>query len=432
MNLWRYILFLLGQVGMMSLARFFFQWIINYAEKGSGNELEPLFALALLSPILLFYRVLGAGIDPWVGSVTDAYFAKGVPRKKFILAFVAVAPIGLILCFFPDASFSETLRWAFLLPGMAIFFLGYAFYAIPYWSLIEDYAQGDMHTRAKLSNLLGLGMLLATAVGFVISPLLVDSLGYSTAAIIFAIFAMLAMLGPYFSEPRNYQMPANGSVEVAHFDLDRILLPLKQTYFTRNLILLVGIQMALTILTSASPYVAVDLLHGHKSDVSKILAPFLISAMCSCAIMPGLARKVGSEKSIRYASYVLCFILILTSQIGGVLPGTILFSALLFGLVGPCIAASLSLEGDVLVSCAEHFRPGWVATYFAVFNFVVQALNGLALCLTGLITSIPAVYLDKESAVRLMILLAAACVTLGLIGHLILFKKSNTISELDS
>lgn len=70
------------------------------------------------------------------------------------------------------------LRWVLLCAGMFLFFVGYTFYAIPYWSLIDDYSAGDLRTRRTLSNVLGAGLLIATALGFAVSPTLVKRLGH--------------------------------------------------------------------------------------------------------------------------------------------------------------------------------------------------------------------------------------------------------------
>jgi len=64
---------------------------------------------------------------------------------------------------------------------MFVFFIGYTLYAIPYWSLVDDYSRRADGTsssqRATLSNVLCAGVLVATGVGFVASPNLVVSYG---------------------------------------------------------------------------------------------------------------------------------------------------------------------------------------------------------------------------------------------------------------
>src|SRR5690606_29824366 len=75
--------------------------------------------------------------------------------------------------------------------------------AIPYWALIDDYSRGDVRVRTRLSNAQGVGVLLATGVGFVLSPKLIDAWGFLGGSIAFAVAGASFMALPYFAAPRG-------------------------------------------------------------------------------------------------------------------------------------------------------------------------------------------------------------------------------------
>ncbi|MBM4291906.1 MAG: hypothetical protein FJ138_11040, partial [Deltaproteobacteria bacterium] len=208
MNILRYILFLCGQLGVMLLARFFFQWILSYSSQplpapdgGAAGALTlTLFSAAAVGAALLAFRVFDGVTDPIAGALSDAWVARGRERRALLWIAAPLPALGLALCFAPTPALSEAARWGLLLGGMFVFFVGYTVYAIPYWSLSGDYARSARESQL-LSTLLGVGVLLATAVGFVVTPWLVEEWGYADAALLIAAVSVPLMVAPYFAAP---------------------------------------------------------------------------------------------------------------------------------------------------------------------------------------------------------------------------------------
>src|SRR5688572_9447026 len=150
----------------MALARFFFQCVLKFAGDTEAGSNVPLFAATAVGTLFLTFRVFQGIADPFAGVGSDLWVARGRQRRSLLWFSFFLPSLGLALVFAPDAAMSETLRWALLALGMFVFFLGYTIYVIPYWSLIDDYSLGHVPTRAKLSNLLGAGVLVATGFGF--------------------------------------------------------------------------------------------------------------------------------------------------------------------------------------------------------------------------------------------------------------------------
>ena len=201
----------------------------------------------------------------------DIWVKRGRQRRSLLWFTAPLPALGLILCFSPNADHSPELRWLILILGLLLFFIGYTLYAIPYWSLIGDYAQGDEQRRSRLSTLLGLGLLIATAVGFVVTPNLIDRYSYLNSATMIALLSIPLMIAPYFAVPYQDvesdsadEQEKNTSNEDFKSQLKNLFMVLKHRRFMSVICLFAGSQMSFTIMTAAAPFIAADLL-GDKS-----------------------------------------------------------------------------------------------------------------------------------------------------------------------
>lgn len=399
-----------GQLGMMGLTRYFFGWIIDFS-RSEGEAGRPLFSAAAVGAVLLAFRVFDGVTDPVAGLVSDGWVRRGRERRSLLWLAFALPPVGLALCFLPDHGMTEGLRWALLLAGLFVFFVGYTFYAIPYWSLIDDYSGGEAPTRRVLSTTLGAGLMVATAVGFVVSPGLVERWGFLGGALAFAVPGALLMVLPAFASPGSRPAPASPASGGASL-FAGLWMAFRHRRFLGFLVLFSGSQMAFTIMTASAPFIAVDLLGGRRGDVALLLGPLLGGAVLSFALVPKLSRRLGWEKALTAASMALGGVYCLSAGLGAAVLGTPLTTAMvIFGLGGPMTAVLLGIEGEAITACARERGGEVVATYFGVFNLVVKALNGVALLLAGVLADLSRGDLGV-TAVRLMPIVAGACLFL--------------------
>lgn len=417
----RRLLYLCGQLGMMGLARYFFTWIVYYANstpegaqvaESTGASATTLFVG--VGAIMLGFRIFDGVTDPIAGLVSDGWVRKGKQRRSLLWFSFFIPPIGLAMIFTPGFGMPEWLNWTLLVGGMFVFFVGYTFYAIPYWSLIDDYAGDDQDERRILSNALGAGLLLATLAGAAVSPGLVESYGYTVGALCFALPAALLMTLPYFAcPPEIANAPPKPADPNAPGLLDSLKDAFKDRRFVSVLFLFAGSQMSFTVMTSAAAFIAVDLLGGTKGDVAKIMGPFLLTAIPFFLACPKVSAKLGWEKAVVLASVLLGGVYALTAGLGESLIHSPLTTAMiLFSLGGPMAAVCLGLEGEAVLDCArERGNEGAVSIYFGVYNFVVKALNGLAILLADVLASM--VPEHGLVAVRGMSLTAGALLVVG-------------------
>lgn len=302
MPAWKYLSYGAGQLGVMIVVRYFFQWLIFFCE-GRDTGKGALFSASIVGLLFFAFRVFDAVADPLAGAFGDSWVKRGRQRRTLIWFSFAVPAIGLTLIFAPTYDMGAALRWVLLSAGMFVFFVGYTLYAIPYWALVEDYAEGQERVRTRLSNMLGAGVLLATGVVFVLSGIVIDKIGFLPGAIIFGIAGTLLMMLPYFAAP-----PSGGRADPSGSSapLREVLTSsLKDRRFFALIVLYVGSQMSFTMMTSAAPFIATDLLGGTKADVAKLLGPFLVGSLLSFAFVPRLARALGWERATLVATLAL-------------------------------------------------------------------------------------------------------------------------------
>ncbi|MBX3466980.1 MAG: MFS transporter [Planctomycetes bacterium] len=381
MRAWQYVLYACGQVGMMCLARFFFQWNMEYAREPVSDGF--LLAPALFGLVLLGFRIFDGVTDPVAGIISDRWVRRGRERRHLLLFAFFIPVVGLALVFRPDAAMSPGLRWGLATVGLFIFFVGYTVYAIPYWSLVADYAGDDHDARRRLSNCLGTGMLVATAIIAVVSPAIVEGSGYFAAALWVGLPATALMVLPFFAQPRRAPVAPPSGPEPGLGEM--LAIAFRDRRFLAVLVLFSGSQMSFTVMTLGSPAIAKEVLGGTVGDVPKLLGPFLLGAFPVFVFVPLLSRRLGWERAVVIASLALGVVYAGTRWLDDTGDSPFVRAGLLFACAGPMAAVLLGVEGEAVTTCARESKGELTAIYFGVLNLIVKAMNGVATLLTGVV-----------------------------------------------
>jgi GPH family glycoside/pentoside/hexuronide:cation symporter len=408
--------FFCGQLGVMALVRFFFTWSLKYSDQEApGGEL--LFTASMVGLALLVARLLDGGVDPVIGRLADRWVAAGRERRTFLLFSFIAPPLGLALCFWPSFAEAPGVRWGCLLAGMLLLFTGYSFYSIPYWSLVDDYAGTDRKERLTLSNLLGAGLLCSVAVVSVLSPKMIGDLGYRTASLIFAGAAVGLMLLPWLAKPRAAVAtapPAEAPPPVA--SLGKALLGIaRHRRFMAMLVLFCGSQMALSVITSAAPFIVERLLGGSERDVARVMTPFLGTAIPFFLLAPWVSRRLCWQRAMLVASIGLAVVYGGTAFLGeGVIGSPMTTAMIVFGCGGPMVAVLLGVEAEAIAVCSREAGGTATSLYFGVANFMIQALNGVATFVCGLLVTAARVPGREELMTRMMSVSAGIMLLIGI------------------
>lgn len=424
MGVGRGVLYLCGNLGVMTLVRFFFSWNLKFADRrgvGPNGGEQVLLDASLVGLAFFLGRIFDGVTDPIAGILGDRWTAAGRQRRHLLWFAIALPPVSLVLLFAPAHSWTVAARWAAFLGGMAIFFTGYTFYAIPYWSLVDDYSAGHQRRREALSTLLGTGLMLATAVVGVISPLLIGRFGYLGAAMASAVVGGVLMVLPIFAQPPDAR-PVAALLGESLADRATLRRQLVEALRNRKLLAVFCIfsasQMAFTVVTFAAPFIAEALLGGSERDVAKLMAPFLATSLPFFAVTPRLVARLGWQKAVEIASLGLALVYAGTAALGSGLVGSPMTTAMLvFALGGPMAAVILALENAAVVECAAEVPGNRTSVYLGLFNFVIKAANGLATFLTGLLVSLSQRPGWRRPAVRAMGITAGGLLVLGVAAY---------------
>ena len=403
---------------MMLSARYFFQWIISFASTASISA-------ATLGFLILGFRIYDAVTDPMAGHISDKLTK--IPRVRIMNYSVPIFALGLILCFLPNPEMQASTKWILEFLGMTLFFTGYTFYCIPYWGLVGDYAGPDINLSRTLSNLLGFGLLIATAIGFLASPALVSKFGYLNGAIIITMFSCCLMLLPNLCK-----LPAERVATVAAEKglfreiFSSLLQTFKQKNFLAVCILFVGSQMSLTIMTASAPFLVSKLLNGKTSDIAFLMGPMIGVAIPSFLLSQKLSKLWGWEKSVYRASILLACLYALTSLIGiSIIGSPLLTASFIFSFSGIPIAVLLGLEAEAVSFCAMAENQGnKISTYFGAINFLIKTFNGIALMLTGILTDFSN-QIGSNNPIRALPIIAGSCLVLSLVVSLLIKRLAS-------
>ncbi|MHC4832215.1 MAG: MFS transporter, partial [Planctomycetota bacterium] len=327
------------------------------------------------------------------------------------------------MAFVSGFGISEPLRWVILIVGLTLYCVGYTFYAIPYWSLVEDYGASSSEERRVLSNLLGAGTLLATALVSLVMPPLVVGVGYRWSAVVVGVAGLGLMVLPYFARPEGLAAPkvtADPDAQPSSMlsSMGGLIKSTRQALshkrFAAFLALFCGSQMAFTVVTLGVPFIAQRLLFRDETAVALLMAPFILTALPTFFFAPALSRRYGWEKAVTTASILLAVVYGGTAFLGvGVVHSPMVTAMIVFGCGGPCAAVILGLEGEAITDCAREAGGEVVSLYWGVFNFVVKTVNGLALLLTGLLVKLSYTEGMGRIAIRAMGITAGVLLVLG-------------------
>ncbi|MCB9750517.1 MAG: MFS transporter [Myxococcales bacterium] len=428
MGPFRYLLFVCGQLGLNTIVRFFYQWIVRYTERGDPTALDPAHAAAFTAAtagvLILGFRIFDAVSDPVAGSLSDRWVRSGRERRTLLWFSFLIPAVGLALAFSPTPDMAVALRWGLLSAGLLLFYIGYTFYAIPYWSLVDDYSRGHEPTRRWLSTLLGVGLLLGTGVISLVSPAVIDEHGYLVAAVVFAVPAAALMTLPYFASPRRENADAERPPPPPAMTGVEMLAGFAQAFrhkrFIATISVFAGAHMALTVVTLGAPFIVTDLLGGELEDVPMVLGPFLGTSLLAMVLIPGLTRRYGLQRVVVVAAILLAIVYAGTGTLGMSIIGSPLVTAsLLFACGGPMAAVFLSLEGEAVTSCAAESGAEVTSVYFGVFNLVVKGLNALAMFISSILATLASGPLGP-AAVRLMGVVAGVMLVLGILSYFLL------------
>ncbi|CAN5523171.1 MFS transporter [soil metagenome] len=334
--------------------------------------------LATLGAVLLGARLFDALIDPLIGRLTDALFARSL---RSVLAWCAAACVvlglGFVLLFFPlTREPAPLVAWASVV--LVVTYAAYSALSVAHqaWGAMLG---GDEAQRSRIVSWregLGLaGVLMAS-----VMPALAG-LVWTTAVFLLALSCgWLA----WTRAPRP-----NTAVRHAPFDL---WLPFKRPAFRRLLAVFVLNGIASAIPATLVLFFVQDRLQAPRSMEPAFLGSYFLFAALSIPLWLQLVRRLGLARSWLWGMVLSMAVFIWATQLGA--GDTTAFLAVC-ALSGLALGTDLALPGAMLAGVIAQAgdRGQSEGAYFGWWNFATK-LNlalaaGLALPLLGFFGYLP-------------------------------------------
>lgn len=418
-------------LGSLGNATFFWSlslWLIYFyaPPEGRGDILLPIAVVALI-------RGIGGAIeafdDPLIGWWSDRTRSRWGRRIPFLLYGIPLLVISFWLLFVPPAGAGIVVLAIYLFVILELFYFANTIVGAPYEAL-----QAEIATRSSDRVSLGiwkvvfgnLGLLLA----FVVSPQLVERLGFPVTMAILAAFAFAALYGMLFGLWRRGTLRRAATIEAAPISLiTSIKASLGHRPFLALALSFVLFSIGYNMLALLMPFYVV-VVHGlTEGEVTFFLAGVIVSVMLALPLASRAARRWGKRTVYALAMLITGTYLVMlgVAAFAPLLPDLSLLwqSRILIGLTGFGFAALFVFPGammaDVIDDDATRSGRQRAAVYYGMFKTLEKFAQGGAAILFGVLVQVFGGEAGRSLGLQLILPVAGICALAGgavvLIGY---------------
>lgn len=403
-----------GCFGTSMVSQVVLTWIIFFY---SPPDPEAAFAPAMYAGAALAAgRVVGALADPLVAVWSDNRRGGAWGRR---LPFMAGGGLPTVLAFTllwrPPVAGSALINAIYLGLILSLFFFFYTVYTGPYLAILPELADTP-ERRLSLVEKQALFYIGGVAGAAVISGLLIDTYGFGVMSLVIGAMALLSFYVPVFQLRHVKWQPGDerrsfGSALQCIWQ-NRIF----RLYVTAQVLFWFGLNM----MVIAVPYVVTVLMFRDEGMVAMLMGLALCSALVGIGPITRAAKKRGTKAVYSFIMSWLGVNLLLIAFIGlGPVPAW-LMGTIIVALAGIPMAGMFTLPNSLM---AELAREGAATTgqrqeaaYFGVQGFMTKVSLVLSSTAASAILTAGGYQSGKDLGVRLLGLVAALCVGLGVVA----------------
>jgi GPH family glycoside/pentoside/hexuronide:cation symporter len=413
-------------LGSLGNATFFWSlslWLIYFyaPPEGRGNALIPIAVVALARGI---GGALEAFDDPLIGWWSDRSKSRWGRRIPFLLYGIPVLVISFWLLFTPPVGADPVIIAIYFFVILEIFYFANTIVGAPYEALQAEIAtsSADRVSLGVWKVLFGnLGLVLA----FVVSPQLIERLGFQTTMGILAAFAFVALYGMLFGLWRRGTLTRTTAVEAVPISLvDSVRASLAHKPFRALASSFVLFSLGYNMLPVLMPYY-VTVVHGsEEGEVSFFLAGVIATVMIALPLGSWAARRFG-KRAVYAVSMVATGLYLLflgVAAFAPLLPGVSLLwqSRVTIWLSGLGFAALFVFPGammaDVIDDDASRSGQQRAAIYYGMFKTLEKMAQGGAAVLVGVLIQIFGGTQDRPFGLQLVLPVAGVLAIAGCVA----------------
>jgi GPH family glycoside/pentoside/hexuronide:cation symporter len=331
-------------------------------------------------------KIWDVGIDPVIGSLTDADLARTGSRRRIMVIGGAALPVLFALTFAVPAGFGPAAAGAWVLVAFLAAATAFSLFQVPYIALPAELASGyDERTRLLTWRVVVLtfAILLFGAGGPALRAAADDvRAGYLLMAVVAGLVLGAGMLLSTLVVPRG--TPA-GRARAAGIGAGyrEGLAALRRSRPFRALLTAFALQgLATGMMLAGAQYAATWVLHSEDAVTFLFLA--LIAPALVCAPLWGrIARRIGKERAFRVATIVFA-VAAASLVLLAVVPGDWVYLpvAVAGGAYAGLQSLPMAMLPDVISDDARRSGPGGAGSFGGVWT--AGETTGMALGATAL------------------------------------------------
>ncbi len=413
-------------LGSLGNATFFWSlslWLIYFyaPAEGRGNALLPITVVAVA-------RGLGGALeafdDPLIGWWSDRTRSRWGRRIPFLLYGIPLLVISFWLLFVPPAGAGPVLIAVYFFVVLELFYFANTIVGAPYEAL-----QAEIATTSSDRVSLGVWKVLFGNAGvflaFVVSPQLVERVGFPATMAILAAFAFAALYGMLFGLWRRGTLGRAKSLEAVPISLLKsIRASLGHRPFLALALSFVLFSIGYNMLALLMPYYVVVVHGATEGEVTFFLAGVIVTVLLALPLVSWAARRFGKRGV--YALVMLMtgayLIMLGIAAFAPLLPDISLLwqSRVLIWLTGFGFAALFVFPGammaDVIDDDAARSGQQRAAVYYGMFKTLEKIAQGGAAILFGVLLQVFGGDADRSLGLQLILPVAGVCALVGCVA----------------
>jgi GPH family glycoside/pentoside/hexuronide:cation symporter len=413
-------------LGSLGNATFFWSlslWLIYFyappAER--GEALIPIGVVAVARGI---GGALEAFDDPLIGWWSDRSKSRWGRRIPFLLYGIPVLVISFWLLFSPPAGAGPVLIAVYFFVILELFYFANTIVGAPYEALQAEIAStsADRVSLGVWKVLFGTGGLL---LAFVVSPQLIERLGFQVSMAILAAFAFAALYGMLFGLWRRGTLNRATAIEPAPISLvDSIRASLAHRPFLALALSFVFFSIGYNMLPLLMPYY-VTVVHGTtEGEVTFFLAGVIAAVVVALPVASWAARRFG-KRAVYALSMAVTGVYLLFLGFAAFTPlapdiPLLWQSRITVWLSGLGFTALFVFPGammaDVIDDDAARHGQQRAAVYYGMFKTLEKFAQGGAAILFGMLVQIFGGDVARPLGLQLALPVAGVCALAGCVA----------------